>query len=117
MHIEIRGPGHHDRSVLAAQVAETLVEVGLVVEVGMDVRPRLAADITALVNTGATVLLRGEGFVGRATSASELPPVDADVVRIVMAATAEKLGAYCDGVPLEVIAELRLRSISVEVVV
>lgn len=96
--IEVRGPGHHERSELAARAVAALVEAGRTVRVELDVRPRLAADIAAQLAAGAAlVVLHGEGFAALAApvlneaALAEEHPVD---VVIELRASADPLAVY-----------------------
>lgn len=95
--IEVRGPGHHERSALAAQAAEVLAGGGLEVGVVLDVRPRLAADIEAQLEAGvARVVLSGPKFwavARRGHEGVEEARVSGDVL-IRLRATADELGVY-----------------------
>ncbi len=90
--VEIRGPGHHERSELASRVVAVLVAAGREVVVEMDLRPRLAADIAAAIDSGATsVLLDGGSFYALA---SRQKPDQESGLRVVLLATADSLGLY-----------------------
>ena len=93
--VEVRGPGHHERSELAARLVAVLARASLRCEVRLDVRPRLAADIEAQLDAGASsVLLRGSRFWARATAQAAPPePSDVDVV-VVLRATADPLAVF-----------------------
>lgn len=94
----VRGPGHHERSELAARLAGALAALGEEVWVRMDVRPRLAADIAGALAAGASrVVLEGEGMHALAAAPGVLalePPEPA--VLVVLEATADPLGVYGD---------------------
>jgi hypothetical protein len=82
--IEVRGPGHHDRAEAAARLIASLAALGEVM-VETTLRPRLAADVEALLASGATgVVLGGPASSGvfRSTDAPAggTPEADADVV-------------------------------------
>lgn len=71
--IEIRGPGHHERSEFAGRVVKSITGTGKSVAVEADLRPRLAADISAMLEVGAQeVLLYAKGMVAKVTSAPEM---------------------------------------------
>ncbi len=90
--IEVRGPGHHERSELAARVVSVLAAAGLQVVVEMDLRPRLAGDIAAAIDNGAaSVLLDGGSFYALA---SRDRPEQLPGLRLVLRATADPLGLY-----------------------
>ena len=62
--IEVRGPGHHDRAEAAARLIAELTALGEVM-VETTLRPRLAADVEALLASGATgVVLDGPSSSG-----------------------------------------------------
>jgi hypothetical protein len=79
--IDVRGPGHHDRAEAAGRLLPALARLGSVV-VHSTLRPRLAADVEALLDAGADgVVLDGPASTGTfhagATTASS---IIADVV-------------------------------------
>lgn len=92
----VRGPGHHERSELAARLAGVLAEIGEEVWVRMDVRPRLAADIAGALAVGASrVVLEGEGMLALAAAPGVLPVEPPETaVLVVLEATADPLGVY-----------------------
>ncbi|MEX6428332.1 MULTISPECIES: hypothetical protein [Ferrimicrobium] len=93
--LEIRGPGHHERSELAAVVTRVLASVGREVWVRMDIRPRLAADISTVLDEGASkVLLVGQGLYGVASSDELVHEVPSEVTMIELRALADPLGLY-----------------------
>jgi hypothetical protein len=93
LRLEIRGPGHHERSELAAKATSVLEQLGFSITVTMDIRPRLAADISQVLESGAErVVLVGKGFNAVATR-QPAPEGDYDVDLVLMA-TADKLGLY-----------------------
>lgn len=94
----VRGPGHHERSELAARLAGALARLGEQVWVRMDVRPRLAADIAGTLAEGAArVVLEGEGMVAIAAHPGALEcTVPEGAVTVVLQATADPLGVYGD---------------------
>ncbi|WP_298334774.1 hypothetical protein [Ferrimicrobium sp.] len=93
--LEIRGPGHHERSQLAALVARVLSAQGREVWVRMDLRPRLAADIAGVLDEGASrVLLVGEGMYGIASREDFVNEVPREAVLIELRATGDLLGLY-----------------------
>ncbi len=64
LRIDVRGPGHHDRAEVAASLIPGLCRLGSVV-VESTLRPRLAADVEALLDAGATgVVLDGPASRG-----------------------------------------------------
>lgn len=57
--VSVRGPGHHERTRAAAAVVRAVAPIATVA-VSADLRPRLADDVAALIDAGATeVLLAG----------------------------------------------------------
>ncbi|ACU53633.1 hypothetical protein Afer_0681 [Acidimicrobium ferrooxidans DSM 10331] len=95
--IEVRGPGHHERSTLAARAVAVLAGAGLDVGVVVDVRPRLAADIEAQLEAGAArVVLTGPGFSAVARTGREgvEEALSEGDVLIRLRATADELGVY-----------------------
>jgi hypothetical protein len=93
--LEIRGPGHHERSELAATVARVLSSFDRQLWVKMDIRPRLAADIVGVLSEGVSqVLLAGEGLYGVASSHELVNEVPSDVTVIELRALPYPLGLY-----------------------
>jgi hypothetical protein len=63
----------------------------------MDLRPRLAADITGVLEKGADrVLLSGDGLFGIASNEELIDELPADITIIELRATADRLGLYGD---------------------
>lgn len=61
----ISGPGHHERAARATSVISSISALGLEVTVATDLRPRLADDVRALLEAGASkVRLEADGIVG-----------------------------------------------------
>ncbi|WP_298211096.1 hypothetical protein [Ferrimicrobium sp.] len=93
--LEIRGPGHHERSQLAALVVRVLSAQGHQVWVRMDLRPRLASDIAGVLDEGAArVLLVGEGMFGMASREDFANEVPVEALLLELRATADPLGLY-----------------------
>lgn len=64
--VEVKGPGHHERSEFAGSVVKVLSESGRVVAVEADLRPRLAKDLSEMLQVGAReVLLYAEGMLAK----------------------------------------------------
>ncbi len=83
--VEVRGGGHHDRAEAAAALIPGLCELGSVV-VESTLRPRLAADVEALLDAGATgVTLDGPTSTGHFRTGRDAPTLIASdiVVRLV----------------------------------
>lgn len=115
--LEIRGPGHHERSELAALVTRVLTSHGRQLWVRMDVRPRLAADIVGVLDQGASrVLLSGDGLYGVASSEELINEVPKEVTVIELRASADVLGLYgADGqLSLEEVEALRQEGVVVD---
>ena len=115
--LEIRGPGHHERSELAALVTRVLASSGRQLWVGMDIRPRLAADIAGVLDQGASrVLLSGEGLHGVASSEELINEVPEEVTVIELRASADVLGLYgaADELSLEEVEALRQQGVVVD---
>ena len=78
--IEIIGTGHHERASYATEVIRRLSEAGFDVVVHTDLRPRLAADMVALLEAGAgSVRLAGFGIAAlvlKESNAGAIPPLD-----------------------------------------
>lgn len=71
--IEIRGPGHHERSEFAGRVVNVLADLGVKVAVEADLRPRLAADLSEMLEMGAKeVLLYAKGMMAKVVPGPEL---------------------------------------------
>lgn len=71
--IEVQGPGHHERSEFASKVVKSMRGIGKSVAVEADLRPRLAADISEMLDLGAQeVLLYAKGMLARVTSAPQM---------------------------------------------
>lgn len=71
--IEVRGPGHHERSEFAGRVVNVLSSLGVKVAVEADLRPRLAADLTEMLEQGAKeVLLYAKGMMAKVVPGPEL---------------------------------------------
>ena len=69
--VVISGPGHHERAARATSVIATIVALDLEVVVTTDLRPRLADDIRALLEAGASrVRLEADGIEGELQSAT-----------------------------------------------
>lgn len=95
MEIEVRGPGHHERSEVASKLAAVLARSGRRVWIRLDIRPRLAADISQILAQGAErVVIEGEGMVGWASKPPLEIEIPLEVVEVVMHATADPLGVY-----------------------
>ena len=79
--IDVRGPGHHDRAELAASLIPGLCPLGSVV-VESTLRPRLAADVEALLRAGATgVVLDGPASRGSFRAGHDAAePTEPDIV-------------------------------------
>ncbi len=95
--VVISGPGHHDRAARAQPVITAVAALGLDVMVTTDLRPRLADDIRAMLDAGATsVRLEADGLVGDLTRPAEESPDragrrdgPAEPVMIILAAGAD----------------------------
>lgn len=71
--IEVRGPGHHERSEFAGRVVNIVASLGLKVAVEADLRPRLANDLTEMLEKGAKeVLLYAKGMMAKVVPGPEL---------------------------------------------
>lgn len=71
--VDIRGPGHHERSELAGRVVEAIADCGKIVAVEADLRPRLAADLSEMLAVGAKeVLLFGKGMLATVVVGPEI---------------------------------------------
>ena len=71
--VEIKGPGHHERSGFARSVVNAIANLGKVVAVEADLRPRLAADLTEMLGVGATeVLLYAKGMMAKVVLGPEM---------------------------------------------
>jgi hypothetical protein len=71
--IEVRGPGHHERSEFAGRVVNLISSLGFKVAVEADLRPRLAADLTEMLEQGAKeVLLYASGMMAKVVPGPEL---------------------------------------------
>jgi hypothetical protein len=85
LRIDVSGPGHHDRAQVAALLIPHLCRLGSVV-VESTLRPRLAADVEALLDAGATGVVldgpasRGSFRAGHDAAESSKPDI---VVRLV----------------------------------
>ncbi len=84
--VVVSGPGHHDRAEAAADLIGRLAELGRVGVVA-ELRPRLAADVEALLDAGAeAVRLSGERIAGEFGSGSGRELGDVDIVVELVAA-------------------------------
>ncbi len=71
--VEIKGPGHHERSEFARSVVNAIANLGKVVAVEADLRPRLAADLTEMLGVGAKeVLLYAKGMMAKVVLGPEM---------------------------------------------
>jgi len=86
--VEIRGPGHHDRAERSLPVIEAITALGHEVVVLTDLRPRLADDMRALLDAGATqIRLEGDGLAGDLIGSIEPIPPGPVMVKLSAAAT------------------------------
>lgn len=64
--VEVKGPGHHERSEFAGAVVKAISDAGKIVAVEADLRPRLANDLAEMLNVGAKeVLLYAKGMMAK----------------------------------------------------
>ncbi|NNN18615.1 MAG: hypothetical protein HKL84_02045 [Acidimicrobiaceae bacterium] len=71
--VEIKGPGHHERSEYAGSVVKIISGLGKVVAVEADLRPRLAGDLAEMLELGAReVLLYAKGMMAKVVLGPEV---------------------------------------------
>ena len=86
--VEVRGPGHHDRAERSRPVIAAIAALGHEIVVVTDLRPRLADDMRALLESGAgRVRLEADGLAGDIRSEADPIPSGPVVVALIASAT------------------------------
>ncbi len=76
--IKVVGTGHHERAEFAAALIPRLASAGFRVVVRADLRPRLAADLSSMLQAGAELVrLEGSGIAALVVAEAESGRLDA----------------------------------------
>lgn len=92
--IRVVGTGHHERAAFASALIPKLASAGFKVVVLADLRPRLAADLSSMLEAGADLVrLEGSGIAALVVAEGESARLDAaeaaigpDALEVVLAA-------------------------------
>ena len=76
--IRVVGTGHHERAAFASELIPRLASAGFKVVVLADLRPRLAADLSSMLEAGADLVrLEGSGIAALVVAEGESARLDA----------------------------------------
>ncbi|MDA8209922.1 MAG: hypothetical protein M0Z92_13110 [Actinomycetota bacterium] len=76
--IRVVGAGHHERAAFASALIPRLASAGFKVVVVADLRPRLAADLSSMLEAGADLVrLEGSGIAALVVAEGESARLDA----------------------------------------